>query len=196
MDPRKGHPLRLRSLFFPRVIVDPQIAGCCSSCSFHWSREEWWIDSKWFTKPFFFYRNNRSLLFPFLIVFSFSLLGSILLAFLALWWCSLVWIFCLFLHCNPSAKLNLMWFWFRWWSYIDRCGDSTFQILKMIEVWLGLLRWRRMVLVLAIGDLHIPHRAPDLPAKFKQMLVPGKIQHILCVGSLCIEVLIFLFPLK
>ncbi|CAL9066290.1 unnamed protein product [Musa banksii] len=44
-----------------------------------------------------------------------------------------------------------------------------------------------MVLVLAIGDLHIPHRAPDLPAKFKQMLVPGKIQHILCVGNLCIE---------
>ncbi|KAL8247117.1 hypothetical protein R6Q59_008333 [Mikania micrantha] len=37
-----------------------------------------------------------------------------------------------------------------------------------------------MVLVLAIGDLHIPHRAPDLPAKFKSMLVPGKIQHTIC----------------
>ncbi|WOL03788.1 hypothetical protein Cni_G12508 [Canna indica] len=44
-----------------------------------------------------------------------------------------------------------------------------------------------MVLVLAIGDLHIPHRAADLPAKFKSMLVPGKIQHILCVGNLCIK---------
>ncbi|WOK93444.1 hypothetical protein Cni_G02141 [Canna indica] len=44
-----------------------------------------------------------------------------------------------------------------------------------------------MVLVLAIGDLHIPHRAADLPAIFKSMLVPGKIQHILCVGNLCIN---------
>ncbi|XP_074589748.1 vacuolar protein sorting-associated protein 29 [Curcuma longa] len=44
-----------------------------------------------------------------------------------------------------------------------------------------------MVLVLAIGDLHIPHRAADLPLKFKSMLVPGKIQHILCTGNLCIK---------
>lgn len=28
-----------------------------------------------------------------------------------------------------------------------------------------------MVLVLCIGDLHIPHRATDLPAKFKALLV-------------------------
>lgn len=45
-----------------------------------------------------------------------------------------------------------------------------------------------MVLVLALGDMHIPHRAPDLPAKFKSMLVPGKIQHIICTGNLCIKV--------
>lgn len=45
-----------------------------------------------------------------------------------------------------------------------------------------------MVLVLALGDLHIPHRAADLPAKFKSMLVPGKIQHIVCTGNLCIKV--------
>ncbi|XP_059442944.1 vacuolar protein sorting-associated protein 29 [Corylus avellana] len=44
-----------------------------------------------------------------------------------------------------------------------------------------------MVLVLALGDLHVPHRAPDLPAKFKSMLVPGKIQHIICTGNLCIK---------
>lgn len=44
-----------------------------------------------------------------------------------------------------------------------------------------------MVLVLAIGDLHIPFRATDLPAKFKSMLVPGKIQHIICTGNLCIK---------
>jgi predicted phosphodiesterase len=45
-----------------------------------------------------------------------------------------------------------------------------------------------MVLVLALGDLHVPHRAPDLPAKFKSMLVPGKIQHIICTGNLCSKV--------
>ncbi|KAK3223095.1 hypothetical protein Dsin_010120 [Dipteronia sinensis] len=44
-----------------------------------------------------------------------------------------------------------------------------------------------MVLVLAIGDLHIPHRAADLPPKFKSMLVPGKIQHIICTGNLSIK---------
>ncbi|KAL6516734.1 Vacuolar protein sorting-associated protein 29 [Orobanche gracilis] len=42
-----------------------------------------------------------------------------------------------------------------------------------------------MVLVLALGDLHIPQRSPDLPEKFKSMLVPGKIQHIVCTGNLC-----------
>lgn len=42
-----------------------------------------------------------------------------------------------------------------------------------------------MVLVLVIGDLHIPHRIHDLPAKFKKLLVPGKIQQILCTGNVC-----------
>ncbi|XP_065830934.1 vacuolar protein sorting-associated protein 29 [Oscarella lobularis] len=42
-----------------------------------------------------------------------------------------------------------------------------------------------MVLVLVIGDLHIPHRSNSLPPKFKKLLVPGKIQHILCTGNLC-----------
>jgi len=41
------------------------------------------------------------------------------------------------------------------------------------------------VLVLVIGDLHVPHRANAVPAKFKKLLVPGKIQHILCTGNLC-----------
>ena len=40
-------------------------------------------------------------------------------------------------------------------------------------------------LVLVIGDLHIPHRCDALPAKFKKLLVPGKIRHILCTGNLC-----------
>lgn len=36
-----------------------------------------------------------------------------------------------------------------------------------------------------LGDLHIPHRCSGLPVKFKKLLVPGKIQHILCTGNLC-----------
>ncbi len=40
-----------------------------------------------------------------------------------------------------------------------------------------------MVLVLVIGDMHIPHRAADLPKKFKALLQPGKIQHIVCTGN-------------
>ncbi|XP_067279588.1 vacuolar protein sorting-associated protein 29 isoform X1 [Pseudorasbora parva] len=40
-------------------------------------------------------------------------------------------------------------------------------------------------LVLVLGDLHIPHRCNTLPPKFKKLLVPGKIQHILCTGNLC-----------
>ena len=38
--------------------------------------------------------------------------------------------------------------------------------------------------MLVIGDLHIPHRANVIPARFKKLLVPGKIQHILCTGNL------------
>ncbi|MCJ1412294.1 Vacuolar protein sorting-associated protein 29 [Ptychographa xylographoides] len=39
-------------------------------------------------------------------------------------------------------------------------------------------------LVLVLGDLFIPDRAPDIPAKFKKLLVPGKIGQILCLGNL------------
>ncbi|OBZ89967.1 Vacuolar protein sorting-associated protein 29 [Choanephora cucurbitarum] len=41
-----------------------------------------------------------------------------------------------------------------------------------------------MVLVLAIGDLHIPHRSHALPNKFKKLLVPGKIQKIISTGNM------------
>ncbi|PKS10437.1 hypothetical protein jhhlp_002188 [Lomentospora prolificans] len=39
-------------------------------------------------------------------------------------------------------------------------------------------------LILVIGDLHIPDRALDLPAKFKKLLAPGKISQTLCLGNL------------
>ncbi|KAJ3341381.1 hypothetical protein HDU93_005017 [Gonapodya sp. JEL0774] len=41
----------------------------------------------------------------------------------------------------------------------------------------------KLVLVLAIGDTHIPNRTSSLPAKFAKLLVPGKIQQILCTGN-------------
>lgn len=40
-------------------------------------------------------------------------------------------------------------------------------------------------LVLVLGDLHLPHRAESLPEQFKDLLVPGKMQHVLCTGNVC-----------
>jgi vacuolar protein sorting-associated protein 29 len=39
-------------------------------------------------------------------------------------------------------------------------------------------------LVLVLGDLHIPHRATAIPPAFQRMLVPNKMQHVLCTGNL------------
>ena len=39
-------------------------------------------------------------------------------------------------------------------------------------------------LALMLGDLHIPHRTIDIPEQFKELLVPGKIQHVLCTGNI------------
>ncbi len=41
------------------------------------------------------------------------------------------------------------------------------------------------MLVLVIGDLHIPHRVSGIPDKFKKLLVPDKIQSVICTGNLC-----------
>mmetsp|Transcript_10119 Transcript_10119/g.12152 ORF Transcript_10119/g.12152 Transcript_10119/m.12152 type:complete len:202 (-) Transcript_10119:117-722(-) len=38
-------------------------------------------------------------------------------------------------------------------------------------------------LVLVLGDVHIPHRANTIPEKFKRMLVPNKMQHVICTGN-------------
>ncbi|KAK2723344.1 hypothetical protein QYM36_001866 [Artemia franciscana] len=40
------------------------------------------------------------------------------------------------------------------------------------------------MLVLVLGDLHIPFRRESLPAKFKKLLIPGRIHHILFTGNL------------
>lgn len=39
-------------------------------------------------------------------------------------------------------------------------------------------------LCLILGDLHIPTRASKIPAAFKRMLVPNKMQHVICTGNL------------
>lgn len=40
-------------------------------------------------------------------------------------------------------------------------------------------------LVLVLGDFHMPFRGSALKSKFKKLLVPGRIHHILCTGNLC-----------
>lgn len=42
-----------------------------------------------------------------------------------------------------------------------------------------------MVLVVVIGDFHIPYRASEIPQQFRKLLAPGKIQQIICTGNLC-----------
>jgi len=39
-------------------------------------------------------------------------------------------------------------------------------------------------LVLVLGDLHIPSRASKIQAAFKRMLVPNKMQHVICTGNI------------
>lgn len=39
-------------------------------------------------------------------------------------------------------------------------------------------------LILVIGDIHIPDRALDIPAKFKKLLAPGRIGQTLSLGNL------------
>ncbi|GMM36566.1 retromer subunit [Saccharomycopsis crataegensis] len=39
------------------------------------------------------------------------------------------------------------------------------------------------MLLLAIGDIFIPERAIDFPNEFKKLLLPGKIQQVLCLGN-------------
>jgi len=41
--------------------------------------------------------------------------------------------------------------------------------------------------VLVLGDMHIPQRASKIPAPFKRMLVPNKMQHVICTGNVSQE---------
>ena len=38
--------------------------------------------------------------------------------------------------------------------------------------------------MLVLGDFHIPHRAAEVHEQFRKILVPNKMQHVLCTGNL------------
>ncbi|CAJ1948647.1 unnamed protein product [Cylindrotheca closterium] len=42
-------------------------------------------------------------------------------------------------------------------------------------------------LVLILGDLHMPDRATSIHESFKRMLVPNKMQHVICTGNISLE---------
>ena len=45
------------------------------------------------------------------------------------------------------------------------------------------------VLVLVLGDFHIPHRAAEVPAQYKEMITPNKVNTVICTGNLgCREI--------
>lgn len=39
-------------------------------------------------------------------------------------------------------------------------------------------------LVLVVGDHHLPSRAVSIPEPFQKMLVPNKMQHVVCTGNI------------
>lgn len=44
-------------------------------------------------------------------------------------------------------------------------------------------------LALLIGDFHVPHRAAEVPAKYREMITPNKVSTVLCTGNMgCREI--------
>lgn len=39
-------------------------------------------------------------------------------------------------------------------------------------------------LVLVVSDMNVPFKINDIPAQFKTLLIPNKIQHVLCLGNM------------
>ena len=46
-------------------------------------------------------------------------------------------------------------------------------------------------LVLVVGDMFVPQRAPDISEQFKSILIPNKLQHVLSLGNIVLEPIIF-----
>ncbi len=36
-----------------------------------------------------------------------------------------------------------------------------------------------------VGDLHIPYRAKEVPGSIRNILQPGRVQHVFCTGNIC-----------
>lgn len=39
-------------------------------------------------------------------------------------------------------------------------------------------------LVLLFGDFHIPHRAAEVPVKYREMITPNKVSTVVCTGNM------------
>ncbi|CAO1408222.1 unnamed protein product [Diamesa hyperborea] len=63
----------------------------------------------------------------------------------------------------------------------DKDGGANNVYISILVLVVGFIS----SLVLVLGDMHIPFRSSCLPAKFKKLLVPGRIHHILVTGNLC-----------
>ncbi|TNN05228.1 Vacuolar protein sorting-associated protein isoform 2 [Schistosoma japonicum] len=67
--------------------------------------------------------------------------------------------------------------------YLHRLQNSSWTFVFYLGASCKVLP-RFHMLVLVIGDFHIPDRKRCLHPAFKTLLAPGKIQHILCTGNL------------
>ncbi|CAJ0579003.1 unnamed protein product, partial [Mesorhabditis spiculigera] len=67
------------------------------------------------------------------------------------------------------------------WKNLKKTNDlvSTWLLHKTVRIFSDIM------LVLLIGDLHIPHRTYAIPPKFRKLLVPNKMQHVISTGNLC-----------
>lgn len=44
-------------------------------------------------------------------------------------------------------------------------------------------------LVLLLGDFHVPHRAAEIPSKYREMITPNKVSSVICTGNMgCREI--------
>lgn len=76
-------------------------------------------------------------------------------------------------------------FWQKWYELSLSIFKISERNLTFLRELAQILRYASFQLVLLIGDLHIPHRIHDLSPKFRKLLVPNKMQHVLCTGNLC-----------
>ena len=67
------------------------------------------------------------------------------------------------------------------WFFTTLCELGKGKIIKGA---FRKLEFDREKALKVVGDFHIPERKSAIPSKFRDILVPGKIQHILCTGNI------------